>query len=146
MFFGGAKMQKMYIKRCLPALVLMLAALCLFTLSTFSTAHAAELSDLQRQRIEQTFPQVNMISEPEGKDQVRTLTNGVSTLYGYAIETFNMVNIPAYSDKSISIQVLLDAKGVIADSYVLEHHEPILLIGIPEQKLHDFSAKYVGIK
>src|SRR5690606_27954961 len=29
---------------------------------------------------------------------------------------------------------------------VLEHHEPILLIGIPEQKLHDFTAKYVGIK
>src|SRR5690606_36071336 len=44
------------------------------------------------------------------------------------------------------MQVLLDNEGVIVDAYVLEHHEPILLIGIPEQKLHDFNAKYAGIK
>src|SRR5690606_34225538 len=139
-------MQKMYIKRCLPALVLMLAALCLFTLSTFSTAYAAELSELERQRIEQAFPAVTVISEPEGEYQVRTLTNGVGTVFGYAFQTINVVNIPAYSGKPINLQVLLDANGVIADSYVLEHHEPILLIGIPEQKLHDFTAKYTGIK
>jgi len=42
--------------------------------------------------------------------------------------------------------VLLDPQGVIVDAYVLEHHEPILLIGIPEQKLHDFDLKYAGIK
>ena len=41
---------------------------------------------------------------------------------------------------------VLDPQGVIVDAYVLEHHEPILLIGIPEQKLHDFSAKYQGIR
>ncbi|OHC28528.1 MAG: ferredoxin, partial [Pseudomonadales bacterium RIFCSPLOWO2_02_FULL_63_210] len=35
---------------------------------------------------------------------------------------------------------------VIQDAYVLEHHEPILLIGIPEAKLHAFNAKYQGIK
>lgn len=44
------------------------------------------------------------------------------------------------------MQVLLDPQGVIRDAYVLEHHEPILLIGIPEQKLHDFNAKYQGIR
>lgn len=139
-------MQIFYINRLLPALACLLSALSLLAASAFSTAHAAELSDLQRQRIEQTFPQVTVISEPEGEYQVRTLTNGVGTLYGYAFETINVVNIPAYSGKPINIQVLLDANGVIADSYVLEHHEPILLIGIPEQKLHDFTAKYVGIK
>lgn len=139
-------MQIFYINRLLPALACLLSALSLLAASAFSTAHAAELSDLQRQRIEQTFPQVTVISKPEGEYQVRTLTNGVGTLYGYAFETINVVNIPAYSGKPINIQVLLDAKGVIADSYVLEHHEPILLIGIPEQKLHDFTAKYTGIK
>src|SRR5690606_26369011 len=36
-------------------------------------------------------------------------------------------------------------EGNILDAYVLYHDEPILLIGIPEQKLHDFAAKYHGI-
>ncbi len=35
---------------------------------------------------------------------------------------------------------------MILDAYVLEHHEPILLIGIAEEKLHAFSARYSGIK
>src|SRR5690606_39695132 len=36
-------------------------------------------------------------------------------------------------------------EGNILDNYVLYHDEPILLIGIPEQKLHDFAGKYQGI-
>src|SRR3546814_12359045 len=44
------------------------------------------------------------------------------------------------------MQVLLDPQGVIVDAYVLEHHEPILLIGIPEEELHAFNAKYQGIR
>lgn len=44
------------------------------------------------------------------------------------------------------MQVILDTQGVILDAYVLEHHEPILLIGIPVAKLHAFDDKYKGIK
>ncbi|AEV63435.1 hypothetical protein PHLH4_17680 [Pseudomonas sp. St316] len=44
------------------------------------------------------------------------------------------------------MQVILDTHGVIQDAYVLEHHEPILLIGIPVEKLHAFDAKYKGVK
>ncbi|EIK53501.1 regulatory protein NosR [Stutzerimonas stutzeri TS44] len=77
---------------------------------------------------------------------MRTLADGVGTVYGYAYQSINVTQIPAYSGKPINMQVLLDPQGVIVDAYVLEHHEPILLIGIPEQKLHDFDLKYAGIK
>src|SRR5699024_6022981 len=43
------------------------------------------------------------------------------------------------------MQIVMDPQGTILDAYVLEHDEPILLIGIPEQKLHDFAAEYQGI-
>lgn len=101
---------------------------------------------VEQQRIEQFFPKATHISEPEGEYQVRTLANGVGTVYGYAYQSINVTQIPAYSGKPINMQVLLDPQGVIVDAYVLEHHEPILLIGIPEQKLHDFDLKYAGIK
>ncbi|MBV2207810.1 MAG: NosR/NirI family protein [Pseudomonas sp.] len=101
---------------------------------------------VEQQRIEQFFPKATHISEPEGEYQVRTLADGVGTVYGYAYQSINVTQIPAYSGKPINMQVLLDPQGVIVDAYVLEHHEPILLIGIPEQKLHDFDLKYAGIK
>lgn len=109
-----------------------------------SFALAQPLSPLERQRIATVLPEVNTISEPEGEFGVRTLKSG-DELQGYAFESINVVNIPAYSGKPINMQVVLGLDGTILDAYVLYHDEPILLIGIPEQKLHDFAAKYQGI-
>jgi len=100
--------------------------------------------DAERQRIELFFSEA-AVSAPEGDYQVRRITRGDDTL-GYAFQTINVVDIPAYSGKPINLQVLLDPQGVIVDAYVLEHHEPILLVGIPIEKLHAFTAKYEGIK
>src|SRR5690554_2976310 len=142
----GLKMYIFCTNRRVPALATFFAVLCLAWLSLFSVAQAAELTELERQRIVEFFPQATVISEPEGKYGVRTLSDGVNRVHGYAFQTINVVNIPAYSGKPINLQVLLDNQGMIVDSYVLEHHEPILLIGIPEQKLHDFNALYAGVK
>ena len=114
-------------------------------LCTFQGLQAQDLGALERQRIEQVFPSADKISEPQGDYQVRSLSAG-ETLLGYAFQSIHVVDIPAYSGKPINLQVLLDPQGVIQDAYVLEHHEPILLTGIPESKLHAFAAKYQGIK
>ena len=98
---------------------------------------------VEQQRIEQFFPGAN-VSAAEGDHQVRTITQG-DQVQGYAFQSINVVDIPAYSGKPVNLQVLLDPQGVIVDAYVLEHHEPILLIGIPEEQLHAFTAKYQGI-
>ena len=121
-----------------------LVALLLFVFALFQPLAAAELSGLERDRIEATFPSADRISEPEGDYGVRTIGEGDEVL-GYAFHSIKVTNIPAYSGKPVNMQILLDPQGTIRDAYVLEHHEPILLIGIPEKKLHDFSAKYSGI-
>ena len=38
----------------------------------------------------------------------------------------------------------LDTNGVITGAKVMEHHEPILLAGIPPEKLFAFVAHYAG--
>ncbi|WEW99136.1 4Fe-4S binding protein [Pseudomonas nitroreducens] len=108
-------------------------------------AHSADLSDLERTRIQQVFPQADHIGEPEGEYDVRRLSHG-DKLLGYAFQSIRVTRIPAYSGKPINVQVILDPEAVIRDSYVLEHHEPILLIGIPEEKLHAFTAGYSGLR
>jgi len=42
--------------------------------------------------------------------------------------------------------VVLSTDGRITGGRVVHHSEPILLIGIPEQKLHDFVDQYAGMK
>ena len=124
--------------------VLLTMALMFATLS-LAPAFAAD-QPLIDQRIALFFPEATQISEPEGEYRVRTLANGVGTVYGYAFESIDVINIPAYSGKPVNMLILMDIEGVIQDAYVLEHHEPILLIGIPEQRLHDFNALYHGVR
>lgn len=107
-------------------------------------AQAKSYGAIEQQRIDKIFPQTDAISAAEGKFKVRTLS-AKGAVIGYVFQSLDVLDIPAYSGKPINTQVILDPAGVIRDAYVLEHHEPILLIGIPEAKLHDFTARYSGI-
>ncbi|MFQ8408053.1 transcriptional regulator NosR [Pseudomonas ogarae] len=108
-------------------------------------AQARDYGDIQQQRIHHVLNQTDAISEPDGPFKVRKLSIA-GKVVGYVFQSLDVVDIPAYSGKPINVQVILDPAGVILDAYVLEHHEPILLIGIAEEKLHAFSARYSGIK
>jgi NosR/NirI family nitrous oxide reductase transcriptional regulator len=121
-----------------------LVFLAVLSMAMMPSVQAKDYGGLERQRMELVFPGLTGMSEPAGDYQVQTLTQGDDIL-GYAFQSINVVNIPAYSGKPINLQVILDPQGVIRDAYMLEHHEPIVLIGIPEQKIHDFNATYTDI-
>nr|WP_256207076.1 NosR/NirI family protein [Pseudomonas sp. P97.38] len=122
-----------------------LGGLLVFLLLFAGFVQAKDYGDIQQQRIHHVLGQSDAISEPEGPYKVRTLS-AAGKVVGYVFQSLDVVDIPAYSGKPINVQVILDPAGVILDAYVLEHHEPILLIGIAEEKLHAFSARYSGIK
>src|SRR6266536_2769198 len=61
-------------------------------------------------------------------------------LVGYVFETSDI----GYSGKPIRILVGMNTAGVIVGAKVSEHHEPILLAGIPPEKLTAFVAAFVG--
>lgn len=126
------------------------AGLCMLGVALLLSAGVTQanpsqpLSPLELERIEAVLPNVDKMTLVDEEIGVRALQQG-DELLGYAFETINVVNIPAYSGKPINMQIVMDPQGTILDAYVLEHDEPILLIGIPEQKLHDFAAEYQGI-
>ncbi len=133
-----------------PSVMLHPSRLWLYGLSVLlllftSLAQARDYGDIQQQRIHHVLKQTDAISEPEGPYKVRKLS-AAGKVVGYVFQSLDVVDIPAYSGKPINVQVILDPSGVILDAFVLEHHEPILLIGIAEEKLHAFSARYSGIK
>lgn len=94
--------------------------------------------------IHATFPNLETISEKQGTPPIRIISEGDDVI-GYAFETNDIAKIPAYSGEPVNMLVIMDPKGEYLTSKVLEHHEPIILAGIPESKLDDFSDQYVGL-
>ena len=66
-------------------------------------------------------------------------------IIGYAFETNDIARIPAYSGEPVNMLVAISPEGIYLGAKVLEHHEPIILAGIPESKLHAFTDQYDGL-
>jgi len=103
-----------------------------------NAAHAMELAD-----VEEGFPSANRLEPAESEWPVSRVMQG-DTLLGYAFESVDVAPIPAYSGKPINLLVGIDTEGKITQVDVLGHSEPIMLVGIPEEKLEGFADKHMG--
>ncbi|WP_372738032.1 transcriptional regulator NosR [Neptunomonas sp.] len=124
----------------------------LFTFFILASSVFAMVPVSQQQQLElirSVFPEATDISEKapiaEGSAIIRTVTKGEQVL-GYAFESQDVVDIAAYSGKPVRMLIAIDLEGNFKLSTVLEHHEPILLVGIPEHTLFDFAAQYLPFK
>ena len=70
--------------------------------------------------------------------------DGNEHLVGYVFLSTDIVDIPAYSGKPIVTLIGMDTSGLLTGVRVLRHSEPILLLGIPEEKLVAFVNQYIG--
>ncbi len=83
--------------------------------------------------------------EVKGDAAFATGYNAKGEVVGWVARSTDLVDIKAYSGKPLVTLISLGPDGIIAGARLIEHGEPILLVGIPEQELHDFIAKYVGL-
>ena len=65
-------------------------------------------------------------------------------LAGYAYLNSQYVNSTGYSSKPIHVLVGLDTAGTIVGIELVEHSEPIVLVGISEERVVDYLAGFVG--
>ncbi|MGD8484666.1 MAG: FMN-binding protein, partial [Thioalkalispiraceae bacterium] len=89
------------------------------------------------------FPEANRFGDMEGKPPAAPVYKG-NKLLGYAFISDDVVKIPAYSGKPVNLLIGINTKAKITGVKVLEHHEPILLVGIPEEALFKFASDYIG--
>lgn len=108
-----------------------------------STTHATTESKVNLTWIQKIFPSANRLGTPPTGTIALPVFHD-QELLGYAVETDQGIRIPAYSGKPVNALLGLKTDGTLAGVKILEHHEPILLVGIPEQKLFDFADKYTG--
>ena len=67
-----------------------------------------------------------------------------TTPRGYVFLNTDVAGAVGYSGKPIHLLVGLDTEGTITGVVLHKHHEPIVLIGIPERRIKSFIAGYVG--
>ncbi|HMA14423.1 MAG: 4Fe-4S binding protein [Bacteroidota bacterium] len=65
-------------------------------------------------------------------------------MLGHAFLTSDFVDTTGYSGKPIDVIAAIDGEGTILGAKIVEHHEPIVLIGIPEERIVEFISAYVG--
>ncbi|WP_240455658.1 transcriptional regulator NosR [Halomonas faecis] len=120
------------------AWVVSVVALLMVSLSSLAYSQ-----DEPRDWLPEVFPEADAVGEAvEGVEAVTVLRDGEPA--GYVFETNDIAPIPAYSGHPVNMRVGLDLEGRITGVQVLEHSEPIMLVGIPESVLDDFVAQYHG--
>jgi len=98
-------------------------------------------SDLNPQEI---FPGADRLGDIEGSPPVVPAFKG-SELLGYVFVNSDYVNSTGYSGRPIHLVVAIDMQAVIRNVVLVEHHEPIVLIGIPEKRIVEVLDAYIGM-
>ncbi|EJU74957.1 TPA: NosR [Neisseria meningitidis] len=94
-------------------------------------AYAERLPDfLAKIQPSEIFPGADRYSKPEGKPMVARVYKGDEQL-GLVYITTDAVNTRGYSSKPIDTLMALANDGTIAGAKLVDHHESIMLIGIP---------------
>lgn len=92
----------------------------------------------------EVFPGADHFGPISGQPPVAPALSG-DHLLGYVYLNADVVNSTGYSGKPINIVIGISLDGKIVGAKLVEHHEPIVLIGIPQAKVENFIHGYVGL-
>ncbi|GAB6050642.1 4Fe-4S binding protein [Hydrogenophilus islandicus] len=93
------------------------------------------------------FPEATHFSQRKGNPpyvEAWREADGKKELLGYLALSTDITKIPAYSGKTLISLIGITHDGRFARVALLNHSEPILLLGIPEEKLIAFNEQYTG--
>ena len=89
------------------------------------------------------FPDADRIADIDGPPPAAAVFRA-QELLGYVFLSDDVIRIPAYSGKPLSVLVGFDVAGIIKGVRIVAHQEPILLVGITEQDLSHYVNQYIG--
>ncbi|MCA1968498.1 MAG: NosR/NirI family protein [Rhizobium sp.] len=120
----------------LPAWFAILVIAYVAALSFASPGHAAGQLAAYLEKVEPSdlFDGADRFGELSGDPPIAPVMRG-DELLGYAYLNSDFSSSIGYSGKPIHIVVGIDPKGVIRGFKLVDHKEPIVLIGIPEEKV-----------
>ncbi len=67
------------------------------------------------------------------------------SIAGYAFFSADIMDSAGYSAKPMNVAIGLDLQGRIVGAHLVEHHEPILILGITDDHLRTFVTQYRNV-
>ncbi len=95
-------------------------------------------------KVQDIYPGADKIGTPDG-DPVIAPAFKQGEQIGYVFLTSDYVNTTGYSGKPIHQLIAMSTSGIIKKALLVEHHEPIVLIGIPEKRITAILRDYEGM-
>jgi NosR/NirI family nitrous oxide reductase transcriptional regulator len=89
------------------------------------------------------FPGADRFGAPEGTPAIVPVLKGRDRV-GFAYLNTDFANATGYSGKPIQLLVGIDPDGVVRAIKLVDHKEPIVLIGIPVQRIIDAVNTLIG--
>ncbi|MBR0847933.1 regulatory protein NosR [Bradyrhizobium diazoefficiens] len=89
------------------------------------------------------FPGADRFGPAQGDPPVVPVYRG-DRIQGFVYLNSDFVNATGYSGKPIRLLVGIDPNGVLTGLKLVEHKEPIVLVGIPEQRILEAVNKLIG--
>ena len=128
----------------LVRLMLRLIAVAAFFAAGSAKADVSHLSDfLDKTPLQEIVPGAERLGPVDGNPPAAPAYRG-DKLVGYVFLNADVVNSIGYSGRPIDVVVGIDTTGTITGAKLVQHHEPIVLIGIPEQKIRGYIDGFVG--
>jgi NosR/NirI family transcriptional regulator, nitrous oxide reductase regulator len=127
--------------RLLLATVVMQFAVCASTAARDSVTVMGDI--LAGHSAGELFPGADRIGEPEGEFLASAVYSREQQI-GLLFLNSSVVNSVGYSGKPIHVLVGLDNDAIIRTARLIEHAEPIVLIGIPESRITPLIDKFLG--
>jgi len=132
-------------RRYLWLVLCLLAAPCSIMRSSVALAQSASLSSyIAKVQPADFFPDATKFGDQQGDPPLAPVYAG-EQLKGYVYLNSDFTNATGYSGKPIHLIVGIDSAGVIRGVKLVDHKEPIVLIGIPQQRIVDAMNKLIGV-
>jgi len=122
-------------------LILILIQFLLTSIAQASSELPRFLKTISSQKI---FPNADKLGKPIGDPLVAPAYKQGKQV-GLVFLTSDYVNTTGYSGKPIHQLIAIDMQGIIKKVLLVEHHEPIVLIGIPEKRITRVLEDYEGL-
>jgi transcriptional regulator of nitric oxide reductase/ferredoxin len=108
------------------------------------SAARAETARIDPAVLDRVFPGATHFGTMEGAPPAAPAYRD-REIIGYVFRSHAVVRSVGLSGKTLDIAVGMDLGGIITGAEILEHHEPILAIGVSSDDLGAFVAKFTGL-
>ncbi len=93
--------------------------------------------------LKSVMPEADRLGPPQAAAPIAPAMKG-SKVVGYVFLNTDFATATGYSGRPIHILVGIDLKGRVTGAQLVDHHEPIVLIGIPEERITKVIDGYRG--